>query len=79
MDSTPDRKLVAALDLGTTSSRCIVFDRAGLPRGIGQWPEELLTPEWTVAAGLAMYAARLGQRRETRRRGPHFWDLFTSR
>ena len=53
--------------------------RLGLPRGIGQWPDELLSPEWTVAAGLAMYAARLGQRRETRRRGPHFWDLFTSR
>jgi len=53
--------------------------RLGLPRGISQWPDELLTPEWTVAAGLAMYAARLGQRRETRRRGPHFWDLFTSR
>jgi cell division protein FtsA len=53
--------------------------RLAVPRGIGQWPDEMATPEWTVAAGLAMYAARLGQRRDNRRQGPNFWDLFTGR
>jgi glycerol kinase len=43
--STRDRKLVAALDLGTTSSRCIVFDRAGLPRGIGRRDHRQILPE----------------------------------
>ena len=45
MGSTRDRKLVAALDLGTTSSRCIVFDRAGLPRGIGRRDHRQILPE----------------------------------
>ena len=44
MGSTRDRKLVAALDLGTTSSRCIVFDRAGLPRGIGRRDHRQILP-----------------------------------
>jgi glycerol kinase len=43
--STRDRKLVAALDLGTTSSRCILFDRAGLPRGIGRRDHRQILPE----------------------------------
>ncbi|HEX7612747.1 MAG TPA: glycerol kinase GlpK [Candidatus Limnocylindrales bacterium] len=44
MGSTRDRKLVAALDLGTTSSRCVVFDRAGLPRGIGRRDHRQILP-----------------------------------
>ena len=32
--------------------------RNGLPVGIQDWPQELNTPAWTTAAGLAMYAAR---------------------
>ncbi len=31
----------------------------GLPKGIANWPEELDSPQWTTAAGLAMYSARL--------------------
>lgn len=31
----------------------------GLANGIGSWPEELKSPVWTTAAGLAMYSARL--------------------
>ena len=31
----------------------------GLTNGIGSWPEELKSPVWTTAAGLAMYSARL--------------------
>ena len=31
----------------------------GLAKGIGDWPEELENPAWTVAAGLAMYSAKI--------------------
>ncbi len=37
--------------------------RNGLPRGIEGWPEEIHDPAWTTAAGLAMYSARLYERR----------------
>ncbi|MEP6714198.1 MAG: cell division protein FtsA [Terriglobia bacterium] len=33
--------------------------RMGLAQGFKDWPEELNDPAWTVAAGLAMYSARL--------------------
>jgi len=33
--------------------------RLGLPVGLMDWPEDLDTPDWSVAAGLAMYSARL--------------------
>ena len=33
--------------------------RKGLPIGIRHWPAEIYDPEWTAAAGLAMYAGRL--------------------
>jgi cell division protein FtsA len=33
--------------------------RFGLPLGIEGWPEALADPEWTTAAGLAMYSAKL--------------------
>jgi cell division protein FtsA len=43
--------------------------RYGLTTGIQDWPEELNDPEWSVAAGLAMYSAKLKaqtqQQRET--------------
>ncbi len=31
----------------------------GLPKGIGDWPEELRSPVWATAAGLAMFSAKL--------------------
>jgi cell division protein FtsA len=31
----------------------------GLARGIADWPEELESPAWTTAAGLALYSAKL--------------------
>ncbi|MGC8882725.1 MAG: cell division protein FtsA [Bryobacteraceae bacterium] len=40
--------------------------RLGVARGILEWPEELYSPVWTTAAGLAMYSARLQERRERR-------------
>ncbi|HEY1206657.1 MAG: cell division protein FtsA [Bryobacteraceae bacterium] len=42
--------------------------RNGLPVGILDWPEEIETPAWTTAAGLAMYSARLKLRAELDRR-----------
>jgi cell division protein FtsA len=41
--------------------------RNGLPNGIGDWPSELDTPVWTVAAGLSMYSGRLKMKREWKR------------
>ncbi len=38
--------------------------RLGMTRGVLEWPEELCSPAWTTAAGLAMYSARLQSRRE---------------
>lgn len=33
--------------------------RNGLPVGVENWPEDLMRPDWTTAAGLAMYSGRL--------------------
>ncbi|MBV9083914.1 MAG: cell division protein FtsA, partial [Acidobacteriaceae bacterium] len=41
--------------------------RNGLATGIEDWPAELDTPIWTVAAGLAMYSGRLKLKREWKR------------
>ncbi|MCS7043444.1 MAG: cell division protein FtsA [Bryobacteraceae bacterium] len=49
--------------------------RLGIARGILEWPEELYSPAWTTAAGLAMYSARLQERRE-RRSGPGWLGLL---
>lgn len=43
--------------------------RNALPIGIAGWPEGLTDTTWTTAAGLAMYGARLGIRRDARRNG----------
>lgn len=53
--------------------------RLGFPRGIAEWPEELMTPIWTTAAGLAMYSARLSARRDPKSSGPSLWSLLTGR
>ena len=41
--------------------------RNGLPAGIEDWPKELDNPQWTTAAGLAMYSGRLKLKREWKR------------
>jgi len=41
--------------------------RFGLALGIKDWPEPLNDPEWAVAAGLAMYSAKLKQQAELQR------------
>jgi glycerol kinase len=45
MTSASHRAYVAALDLGTTSSRCIVFDRAGTPIGVAQREHRQIRPQ----------------------------------
>lgn len=49
--------------------------RNGLPMSIAGWPQEILTPAWTTAAGLAMYSARLKIRQELRPRAPGLLNL----
>jgi cell division protein FtsA len=44
--------------------------RNGLAVGIDSWPQELDSPIWTVAAGLAMYSGRLRMKREWKRASP---------
>lgn len=39
----------------------------GLAKGIASWPEELKSPVWTTAAGLAMYSAKLKLHRPAKR------------
>jgi len=49
--------------------------RNGLPFGIAEWPEELNDAAWCVAAGLAMYSAKLKTRREWKRTVPGLMNL----
>lgn len=44
--------------------------RIGLPVGIDGWPVAIDSAEWTTAAGLAMYSARLKTRRDFKRKAP---------
>jgi cell division protein FtsA len=41
--------------------------RYGLAIGIKDWPESIDDPEWSVAAGLAMYSAKLKAQAERHR------------
>ena len=41
-----------------------------LAKGLGDWPEELNSPAWTTAAGLALYSAKLKLQDPPRRRLP---------
>jgi cell division protein FtsA len=40
---------------------------SGQPIGIDEWPDELSDPAWCVAAGLAMYSAKLKSKERLRR------------
>ncbi len=53
------------LDVADKELRCQA--RFGLPSGIRDWPEEIKTPEWTTAAGLSMYSAKIKEKNELRR------------
>jgi cell division protein FtsA len=49
--------------------------RNGLPLGIAGWPDEINDPAWCVAAGLAMYSAKLKTRKEFKRTVPGLMNL----
>jgi cell division protein FtsA len=49
--------------------------RNGLPVGIAGWPEDINDAAWCVAAGLAMYSAKLKTRREWKRPAPGLLNL----
>lgn len=50
--------------------------RNAIPEGIQDLPDELATPLWATAAGLARYSARLKSNRETRRRAPGLMGML---
>ncbi len=50
--------------------------RNALPEGIENLPEDLVTPSWATAAGLAKYSARLKTNRESRSRAPGLMGLL---
>ncbi len=66
-------KLPGMLDIAERMLSCA--SRNGIPEFINDWPSDLLSPDWTTVAGLAMYGARLRLRRETKRRTPRLLNL----
>jgi len=50
--------------------------RNALPEGIENLPDDLSTPAWATAAGLANYSARLKTNRENRRKSPGLMGLL---
>ncbi len=66
-------KLPGMLDIAERELNCPT--RNGLPDTINKWPDELLSPDWTTVAGLAMYAGRLKMRRDDKRRTPRLLNL----
>jgi cell division protein FtsA len=44
--------------------------RNAIPEGIQDFPDDLCSPAWSTASGLARYSARLKTNRETKRRAP---------
>jgi cell division protein FtsA len=53
--------------------------RMGLPVGLVDWPPELDHPAWSVAAGLAMYSAKLKAQSEAERQSTGIWGRILSR
>ena len=49
--------------------------RNGLPLGMRDWPDEINDAAWCVAAGLAMYSAKLKTRKEWKRNVPGLMNL----
>lgn len=55
-------------DLCDVAERVLVCNaRYGLTQGIMDWPDSMNDPEWTTAAGLAMYSAKLKAQAEQAR------------
>jgi len=60
-------RLPELLDVADSVLHCQA--RFGLPVGIRHWPESMDRPEWSVAAGLAMYSAKLKSQEQRATRG----------
>lgn len=54
---------------------CNAQCRNGLPVGVEDWPENLMSPLWTTAAGLSMYSAKLKTQREWKRKVPSIMSM----
>ncbi|HMD50436.1 MAG TPA: cell division protein FtsA, partial [Bryobacteraceae bacterium] len=50
--------------------------RNAIPEGIQDFPDDLRTPAWATASGLARYSARLKTNRETKRRAPGLMGML---
>lgn len=66
--------LPGMLDMAENVLHCPA--RNGLPVGIQDFPDDLMTLAWTTAAGLAMYSARLKAYRDGRTRPPGFLNMI---
>jgi cell division protein FtsA len=66
-------KLPGMLDIAERELNCP--SRNGLPEAINNWPDELLSPDWTTVAGLAMYAGRMKLRRDGKKGLPRLLNL----
>jgi cell division protein FtsA len=60
-------RLPELLDVAERVLKCQA--RFGLPVGIRHWPESMDHPEWNVAAGLAMYSAKLKSQEQRTNKG----------
>ena len=58
-------RLPDLLDVAQQELQCQT--RYGLAFGIQDWPDVLSDPEWSTAAGLAMYSAKLKAQQEQQR------------
>ncbi len=67
-------QLPGMLDVAERVLECSA--RNGLPVGIADLPELLTVPEWTTAAGLALYSARLKSYKEGRSKPPGFLNMI---
>ena len=58
-------KLPDLCDIAERELQCQA--RYGIAVGVEDWPESMDDPEWSVAAGLAMYSAKLKSKFEEQR------------
>ena len=50
--------------------------RKAIPLGLENWPEELNRADWTTAAGLSLYSAKLKTRMEFKRKAPGLMSMI---
>jgi cell division protein FtsA len=50
--------------------------RNAIPEGAQDFPDELCSPAWSAASGLARYSARLKTNRDIKRRAPGLMGML---